>query len=79
MPLRTTTDKAFRQLLRGDAENVGHYRAELRYFHVPQRAILGMTNAYAVLDEAFTWSRPSDYYQGTRPVPQVPGASAYKG
>lgn len=46
--------KALQQLLRKDSTNVARYRAELRYFHVPQRVILGMTNAYEVLDEAFT-------------------------
>lgn len=46
--------KASRQLHRGDADKVAQYRAELRYFHVPQRHILGMTNAYEIWDEAFT-------------------------
>ena len=46
--------KALQQLLRKDHANVARYRAELRYFHVPQRVILGMTTAYEVLDEAFT-------------------------
>lgn len=46
--------KAFHQIARRDAKNVDRYRAELKYFHVPQRAILGMTNAYAILDEAHT-------------------------
>lgn len=55
MPLRTTVAKATQQIERRDANGADRYRAELRYFHVPQRAILGMTNAYAVLDETYTW------------------------
>lgn len=47
--------KAQRQVERGDLTQVKHYRAELRYFHVPQRVILGFTNAYEVVDEAFTF------------------------
>lgn len=99
MPLQTTPDKARKQIERRNPEGAKQYRAELRYFHVPQRAILGMTNAYQVLDETYIWGQPSgdeaaerfqrafldgadnrrsDYYQGTRPVPQVPGASAYE-
>ncbi|MFH9011218.1 hypothetical protein ACH4C6_07560 [Streptomyces sp. NPDC017943] len=54
MPLHTTPHKALAQLLRRDQDGVARYRAELKYFHVPQRAILGMTNAYQVLDEGFT-------------------------
>lgn len=59
MPLRTTPAKAIAQIMRRDPNGVGQYRAELKYFHVPQRHILGMTNAYAVVDEAFTWGQPS--------------------
>lgn len=50
--------KARSQVNRGDHKQVDRYRAELRYFHVPQRVILGMTNAYEVLDEAFTLTEP---------------------
>ena len=46
--------KALRQLTRRDLDKVNQYRAELKYFHVPQRVILGMTNAYEIVDEAFT-------------------------
>lgn len=46
--------KALRQLIRRDPKGVTLYRAELKYFHVPQRVILGFTNAYEVVDEAFT-------------------------
>ncbi|WP_329356957.1 hypothetical protein [Streptomyces anulatus] len=56
MPLHTTTTKAFNQLVRRDPEGVQRYRAELRYFHVPQRHILGMTTAYAIADEIHDWS-----------------------
>ncbi|MEU3000193.1 hypothetical protein ABZ684_21940 [Streptomyces sp. NPDC006995] len=56
MALRTTTTKAFNQLVRHDPEGVQRYRAELRYFHVPQRHILGMTTAYAIADEIHDWS-----------------------
>lgn len=78
MPLRTTTAKAIAQIERRDANGAAQYRAELKYFHAPQRAILGITNAYEVVDEAFTWGPASDYYQGTHRVPLIPGASAYE-
>lgn len=50
--------KAQRQVERGDLTKVNRYRAELKYFHVPQRVVLGFTNAYEVLDEAFTLTEP---------------------
>ncbi|MFE7047104.1 hypothetical protein ACFVAM_01850 [Streptomyces californicus] len=51
----STTTKAINQLVRRDPEGVERYRAELRYFHVPQRFILGITPfTCAVQDEAFT-------------------------
>jgi hypothetical protein len=53
MPLRTTAAKALAQIEHRDPNGAAQYRAELKYFHVPQRAILGMTNAYEVADEAF--------------------------
>lgn len=49
--LRTTPAKALAQIERRDAEGAKQYRAELRYFHVPQRYALGMTTAYAIHDE----------------------------
>ncbi|MFM9473969.1 hypothetical protein [Streptomyces scabiei] len=54
MPLRSTPHKALAQILRRDPDGVARYRAELRYSHFRPRAILGMTNAYAVLDETYT-------------------------
>lgn len=54
MPLQTTLDKARRQIERRDPEGAKQYRAELRYFHVPQRHIMGFTNAYEIVDEAHT-------------------------
>lgn len=54
MPLHTTVAKALAQIERRDTQGVRQYRAELKYFHVPQRVILGATTAYAVADEAYT-------------------------
>lgn len=56
MPLRTTVDKATRQIERRDAQGATQYRAELRYFHFKPRAIMGMSNAYEVIDEAYTFT-----------------------
>ncbi|MFI7240095.1 hypothetical protein [Streptomyces cyaneofuscatus] len=63
MPLRTTTTKAFNQIARRDPEGIHRYRAELRYFHLPQRGILGMTADYAVMDEAFLFTDPDPTLQ----------------
>ncbi|MEW1568307.1 hypothetical protein AB0454_35685 [Streptomyces sp. NPDC093509] len=50
------TSKAFHQLVRQDAKNIPLYRAQLRYSHFPQRAILGMTTAYTEVDEIHEWA-----------------------
>lgn len=49
------TSKAFHQLVRQDAKSIPLYRAQLRYSHFPQRAILGMTTAYTQVDEFHEW------------------------
>ncbi|MFM9589719.1 hypothetical protein ACKI1J_15660 [Streptomyces scabiei] len=54
MPLRTTPDKARCSIIRRDLDGYNRYQAELRYRHYRPRVILGMTNAYAVLDETHT-------------------------
>ncbi|GHC28897.1 MULTISPECIES: hypothetical protein [Streptomyces rochei group] len=51
--------KAARQIERRDPQGAAQYRAELAYFHYRPRAVL------AVL---------GDYYDGTRPLPAIPGA-----
>ncbi|GGS47842.1 hypothetical protein [Streptomyces violaceus] len=61
--IRTTPAKALAQIERRDARGAEQYRAELRYFHYRPRVVLGTTGA--------------DYYQGTRTLPALPGASAY--
>lgn len=48
--------KAFNHLVRTDGKNLLAYRAQLRYFHAPQRAILGMTTAYTEVDEIHEWA-----------------------
>ncbi|AGK78623.1 hypothetical protein SFUL_3705 [Streptomyces microflavus DSM 40593] len=58
MPLRTTTTKAFNQLVRRDPEGVHRYRAQLQYFHAPQRYVMGLNPTYAVMDEAFVFTDP---------------------
>lgn len=67
MPLRTTVAKALAQIERRDPNGAAQYRAELRYFHVPQRVVLGMTNAYEVVDEVHVWG-PSgaEFAEGMR-------------
>lgn len=70
MPLRTTPSKALAQIQRRDPEGVTQYRAELRYFHVPQRAVLGMSTALAYLDETHTipiYPNAAMYAQAQRP------------
>ncbi|MBJ6623660.1 hypothetical protein [Streptomyces sp. DHE17-7] len=52
--LHTTPGKAIAQIERRDADKANQYRAELKYFHVKARAILGFTDAYAVVDEVHT-------------------------
>lgn len=52
--LRTTPAKALAQIERRDAKGAKQYRAELRYFHLPQRVVLGMSTALAYLDETHT-------------------------
>lgn len=59
MPLRTTLAKAIAQIERHDAQGAQQYRAELKYFHYKPRAILGMTTAYEIWDETFTFREPS--------------------
>lgn len=64
--------KALRQLTRRDLDKVNQYRAELKYFHVPQRAILGMTTAYSILDEIVTWTLPPKVWPHPQQTPSVP-------
>ncbi|MFI1678828.1 hypothetical protein [Streptomyces sp. NPDC020607] len=54
MPLRTTPAKAVSQIERRDGQRAAQYRAELRYFHYKPRYIIGVTNAYETVDEAYT-------------------------
>ena len=44
MPLRTTVDKARKQIERRDLRGATQYRAELKYSHYKPRFILGMHN-----------------------------------
>lgn len=62
MPLHTDADKALRQLTRRDPDKIQQYRAELKYFHVPQRAILGISTTHQILDEAVTWNTPPNVW-----------------
>ncbi|GHI91287.1 hypothetical protein TPA0905_07580 [Streptomyces olivaceus] len=61
--LHTSAVKAVSQIERRDARGAEQYRAELRYFHYMPRVVLGTPH--------------SDYYQATRMLPALPGASAF--
>nr|WP_014696919.1 hypothetical protein [Streptomyces sp. FR1]AFI44022.1 hypothetical protein pFP4.23c [Streptomyces sp. FR1] len=71
MPLHTDADKALRQLTRRDPAKVKQYRAELKYFHVPRRAILGISTTHQILDEAVTWSTPPNVWPLHQRTPQA--------
>ncbi|MGW7598129.1 hypothetical protein [Streptomyces antimycoticus] len=45
-------DKARNRIVRNDPEGYDRYRAQLHYRHYRQRHILGMANAYTVIDAA---------------------------
>lgn len=55
--------KAVRQIERRDAQAAEQYRAELKYHHFRPRVALGMPH--------------SDYYDGTRMLPSLPGAPTW--
>lgn len=61
--MRLNAERAIRQIERRDARGVEQYRAELKYCHHRPRVILSAPH--------------EDYYQGTRTLPALPGASAY--
>ncbi|MDX3044093.1 hypothetical protein PV383_44075 [Streptomyces caniscabiei] len=67
--------KALRQIERRDAKAAAQYRAELRYFHCPQRAVLGMSTVYAIFDETHTWE-DTGALQAPERFRRQPGATA---
>jgi len=52
MPLRTTVDKARKQIERRDLRGATQYRAQLKYFHYKQRFILGMPSRSTAPDRS---------------------------
>ncbi|MFF0139347.1 hypothetical protein ACFYRN_23235 [Streptomyces sp. NPDC005227] len=45
--------RARAQIIRHDLPGYTRYRAELQYRHYRPRAVIGFTNAYSVVDEAY--------------------------